>query len=190
MPTDVFKVRHLRNCVLLLATLLCSIVLVRTSTAQTAWTGLGDGSSWTDSGNWDAGVPGGSTAAEIIGVHTVRLTSATAVGSLTISGAELQLDGFALDVGAVSSGKLTIRTTSSITGAGTVTTDSLQWTSGSVDGLDRLTVTSGGVVDGVSFLRQLGAGTTLEVLGALTLSRGLFRMAGGFPDCGQRWCLA
>ncbi|MFY0605092.1 MAG: hypothetical protein JXR10_00155 [Cyclobacteriaceae bacterium] len=92
------------------------------SAADVTWTGAGDGGSWDDASNWDAGIPtaadvavfssnatitdGNATAVPVsitagtltigsgVTVNTIGVASSTSVGPVTIaSGAELVVDG-------------------------------------------------------------------------------------------------
>ncbi len=49
---------------------------------------------------------------------------------------------------------------SEIAGTGNITVNKLHWSAGNVNGPGRLIVTGDGLIDGVSFLRQLGAGAS------------------------------
>ncbi|MEM7146989.1 MAG: choice-of-anchor D domain-containing protein [Verrucomicrobiota bacterium] len=72
--------------------------------AQTDFTGNGDGTTWSDAGNWDNGVPNGTTDASIdtSGVFNVIITGNSNARNLTVGGDDsLTLNaGLNLDLGA------------------------------------------------------------------------------------------
>src|ERR1700730_15769846 len=52
-----------------------------------SWTGSGDGTSWNNAANWNAGVPNGSTVDVTIGTTTANVNDnlSASVGNLTLS---------------------------------------------------------------------------------------------------------
>ena len=65
--------------------------------AQTAWTGSGDGSSWSDGSNWSAGVPNGNdvtidlaSAATIVDASFTNSITSLAIGASQTCSVTLQ----------------------------------------------------------------------------------------------------
>ena len=125
----------------------------RTLLSNVAWTGNGDGTSWTDASNWsDDAVPTASddVTIDLSGNPTIEITSGTqSVNSLSST-----------DLISISGGSLSVAANSTISGGLTMTGGSLTASGSGVS----LTVTGTTTVSGGSLFAENGASVSLTQL--------------------------
>jgi hypothetical protein len=145
------------------------------------WTGLGDGSSWSDPANWD-------TDAAPTSADTVCIAAgATATIDSQVTVAGLVLDGGTVDAASpLETGTLSAADGSAVDGPGPVTVDDdLEITGGSVDvGPGADLVTEGTAALAASSALCVTTGAILENAGALELGQGADLGDDDSPSCG------